>query len=102
MSGSYILSVWYISANTMASLQDQLLKAGLVDKNKANKVRKEKQKKARANRHSGAKSADEVKLAAQQELARKAERDRELNRRKQLDAENRAVQAQIRQLVQMN
>ena len=28
----------------MPSLQDQLLKAGLVDKNKANKVRKEKQK----------------------------------------------------------
>lgn len=86
----------------MASLQDQLLKAGLVDKNKANKAKKEKQKQAKASRKGGKKTADEIRLAAQQEQARKIDRDRELNRQKQLASNQKALKAQIRQLIQLN
>ncbi len=86
----------------MASLQDQLLKAGLVDKNKANKTKKEKQKQAKVSRKGGGKAANEIRLAAQQEQARKIEQDRELNRKKQIEANQKALLAQIRQLIQLN
>lgn len=86
----------------MASLQDQLLKAGLVDKNRANKAKKEKQKKAKAARASGAVISNEVSAAAQREQAKKIERDRQLNLQKQKESSLKAVAAQIIQLVEMN
>lgn len=86
----------------MASLQDQLLKAGLVDKNKANKAKKEKQKQAKAGRKGGEKTADEIRLAAEREQARKVERDRELNRQKQTQSNQKALMAQIKQLIDLN
>jgi len=86
----------------MASLQDQLLKAGLVDKNRANKAKKEKQKKVKAARGSGAAISNEVSALAQQELAKKVERDRELNLLRQKQSSLKAITAQIVQLVEMN
>lgn len=86
----------------VASLQDQLLKAGLVDKNRANKAKKEKQKKAKAARGSGAVISNEVSAAAQREQAKKIERDRQLNLQKQKESSLKAVAAQIIQLVEMN
>ena len=86
----------------MASLADQLLKAGLVDKNKANKAKKEKQKQANSSRKGGAKITNEAQLAAQKERDRKLERDRELNRQKQSQSNQKALLAQIKQLIEMN
>jgi len=86
----------------MASLQDQLLKAGLVDKNKANKAKKEKQKQVNSSRKGGAKITNEARLAAQKERDRKLERDRELNRQKQSQSNQKALLAQIKQLIEMN
>ncbi|RLA12560.1 MAG: DUF2058 domain-containing protein, partial [Gammaproteobacteria bacterium] len=86
----------------MASLQDQLLKAGLVDKNKANKAKKEKQKKVRAARGSGTSISNEASVAAQREQAKKTKLDRELNIQKQKKSSLKAVTAQIIQLVEMN
>lgn len=86
----------------MASLADQLLKAGLVDKNKANKAKKEKQKQANSSRKGGAKVTNEARLAAEKERARKVERDRELNLQKKNQADQKALLAQIKQLIQMN
>jgi hypothetical protein len=86
----------------MASLQDQLLKAGLVDKNKANKAKKEKQKKVRAARGSGTSISNEASAAAQREQAKKVERDRQLNIQKQNESSQKAIAAQIIQLVEMN
>ena len=86
----------------MASLQDQLLKAGLVDKNKANKAKKEKQKKSRTARGSGKTVANEAAIAAQREQQKKIERDRELNFQRQKESSQKAVAAQIIQLVEMN
>jgi len=86
----------------MASLQDQLLKAGLVDKNKANKSKKEKQKKARLARNSGTNITNETAIAAKREQEKKVERDRELNLQRQKESNQKAVAAQIIQLVEMN
>jgi len=86
----------------MASLQDQLLKAGLIDKNKANKASKDKQKQANLARRSGAKTDNAVKRQAQQERDRKLARDRELNLQKQQASSQKAIAAQVKQLIEMN
>lgn len=85
----------------MASLQDQLLKAGVIDQKKAKAIKKEKTKQAR-QQLKGKPVVDESKAAAQQALAAKAARDREINRQKEAEAEARALRAQIAQLVSMN
>lgn len=85
----------------MASLQEQLLKAGLADAKKAKQINKEKRKQAK-QAPKGQQQVDEAKLAAKQALAEKAERDRELNRQRQEQAEQRAIAAQIKQLIEMN
>ncbi len=85
----------------MPSLQEQLLKAGLADEKKAKQINKEKRKKARQMPH-GAGAGEEVKLATQQARAAKAEHDRELDRQQQARAEEKAIQAQIRQLIEVN
>ncbi len=85
----------------MSSLQDQLLKAGLTDAKKAKQLNKEKRKQARQV-PKGEQQADEVALAAKQAQAEKAERDRQLNQQKNAEAERRAIQAQIKQLIAVN
>lgn len=84
------------------SLQDQLLKAGLVDNTKANKAKKTKQKQTRQKQKNKVESKDEAKLAAQQAQAEKVARDRQLNRQRQAEAERKAITAQVRQLIVMN
>ena len=86
----------------MESLQEQLLKAGLVDKSRANKAKKEQQQQSKRARHSGAKTPSKVNTAAQQERAMRVERDRELNAKKQQQTEQKAAQAQIKQLIELN
>jgi len=85
----------------MASLQDQLLKAGIVDAGKAKKISKEKRKQAR-RQPKGHQQLDETRELAQRTQAEKAERDRELNRQQQAVNEKKAIQAQIIQLIKMN
>lgn len=86
----------------MASLQDQLLKAGLVDEKKAKKAKKDKRKQNKVAHKSKEQLVDETKLAAQQAKAEKAEKDRELNRQRQQEAEQKAFAAQVKQLIQVN
>jgi len=85
----------------MASLQDQLLKAGVVDKKKVKQVKREKHKTIKQTKGS-ATLADEVKEQARQALAEKTARDREINLQRQREAEARAIAAQVRQLIDMN
>ncbi|MDX1459007.1 MAG: DUF2058 domain-containing protein [Marinobacter sp.] len=85
----------------MASLQDQLLKAGLADEKKAKAIRQEKRKK-RKQQPKGAAEVNEAQLRAQKAREEKAERDRQLNLARQQEAEKKAIQAQIRQLVETN
>jgi uncharacterized protein YaiL (DUF2058 family) len=86
------------------SLQEQLLGAGLVDQKKAKAIKHEqrKQKKQTQPTKKGVVNVDEDKLRIEQERLAKVERDRALNRQKQEAAEERAVQAQIQQLIQSN
>lgn len=84
------------------SLQDQLLKAGLVDKKKANQIKKSKHKQARQKQKNRIGTADETRLAAEQARKEKAERDRQLNKRHRAEAEHKAIAAQVRQLIELN
>jgi uncharacterized protein YaiL (DUF2058 family) len=86
----------------MGSLQDQLLKAGLVDKNKAQQAKKEKQKKANMVRKSGAKVDNKSKAAAQEQQRKRAARDLELNQQRQQESQRKEIAAQIKQLVDVN
>ncbi len=85
-----------------SSLFDQLKKTGLVDDKKAHQAKKEKQKQAKQQKGKKAKPLAESKLRAQQALAEKVARDRELNQRRKQAAEQIAIAAQIKQLIQMN
>ncbi|MCW8890543.1 MAG: DUF2058 domain-containing protein [Sedimenticola sp.] len=84
------------------SLQDQLLKAGLVDKKKANQVRKEKKQQTKNAQKGHGKVTDETKQSAKAAQKAQAERDRQLNLQRKAEADKRALQAQIRQLIEMN
>ncbi len=85
----------------MPSLQEQLLQAGVVDKKKAQQLKKEKRKQAR-QQPKGEPQIDENRQQAKRALAEKAERDRATNREQQAAAEKKAIQAQVIQLIQMN
>lgn len=84
----------------MASLQDQLLKAGLIDAKKAKQANKEKRKETNLARRSNEEKVDEIKLSAEQARAEKAERDRELNRQRDEELKQKAIAAQIKQLIE--
>ncbi|MBD3670549.1 MAG: DUF2058 domain-containing protein [Gammaproteobacteria bacterium] len=81
------------------SFQDQFLKAGLVDKKKVKQAKKSKYDKQRKQTSD---EGDEAKRLAQQAMAEKAERDRELNARIKAEAEQKAIAAQVQQLIQSN
>ena len=86
----------------MASLQDQFLKAGLVDKNKAKLANQDKSKQKKVERRTGTQSVDEVRLAALETQRKNAERARELNAQRDAAATQKAIVAQIAQLVNKN
>ncbi len=83
------------------SLQQQLLKMGLVDEKKVKQAKKEKHKQAK-QQDKKAVVVDEAARLAQQAVAQKAERDRELNRQRKEEAERKALAAQVRQLIEVN
>ena len=82
------------------SLQDQLLQAGLGDAKKAKQLDKEKRRAKRTARKSKEAPVDETREAAQRSRAEKAARDRELNRARDAQAQERAIAAQITQLIE--
>jgi uncharacterized protein YaiL (DUF2058 family) len=90
----------------MSSLQEQLLKAGLVDKNRVNQADKEKQKRTNQARKSAGKSAakkvDPKKIAADKRHAERVARDRALDDKRKQALEQKAIVAQIKQLIETN
>jgi len=88
--------------NVAISLQEQLLKAGLVKEKQLRQSQSQKRKQTRQQQHSKAGVIDETKQAALQALAEKTERDRELARQNNKAAEAKAIAAQIRQIITMN
>jgi uncharacterized protein YaiL (DUF2058 family) len=83
------------------SLQDQLLKAGLVTEQQAKQVRSSKRKKSKQG---GGKSKPvaEARKQMQSAAVEKARRDRELNRRLQEEARRKAQENELRQLIHTN
>jgi hypothetical protein len=90
----------------MSSLQEQLLKAGLVDKTKVQQANKEKQKRGNQARKSAGKSAagkiDPKQVAAEKRHAERVARDRALNDKKKQALEQKAIAAQVKQLIETN
>lgn len=86
----------------MASLQEQFLKAGLVDKKKVKQANQEKSQQKKIERRTGTQTVDEVRLAALETQRKNAERARELNAQRDAAATQKAIQAQIVQMVQQN
>lgn len=84
----------------MPSLQDQLLKAGMVDAKKAKRIEKEKRKHAKQVKKGEAEPDDAIKRAAEQSKQDKLDKDREANRQQKALAEQKAIAAQVKQLIQ--
>lgn len=86
----------------MVSLQEQLLKAGLVDKKKAKVANQEKSKQQKIERRTGVQSENVAREAALEAQRQQAERARELNAQRDAAAAQKALAAQIAQMVQQN
>ena len=84
------------------SLQDQLLKAGLTDAKKAKKIKKDKQKQNNQQRRSNTELVDETKQQLQQARVDKVSRDRQLNEERKALADQKAIVAQVKQLIDVN
>ncbi len=83
------------------SLQDQLLKSGLVTKKKAKQAEREQQKNAKVKRETG-EFVDPAKEAAEKARLAKIEKDRKLNEERKAEADAKAIRAQIKQLIETN
>ena len=83
------------------SLQDQLLKAGLVDEQQVKQARSSKRKKGKK---AGGKvgSEDENRRRLREAAAEKARRDSELNRKHREEARRKAEANELRQLIHTN
>ncbi|MGB5737692.1 MAG: DUF2058 domain-containing protein [Thiohalocapsa sp.] len=81
------------------SLQDQLLKAGLVSEQRAKQTQTKKRKQKRAG---GGGGGDAAQQEAAKAAAQKRERDRELNRQRDEEAKHKAELVALWQLVRDN
>lgn len=82
--------------------QDQLLKAGIVSKKQVHKAKQEKNQQKKQQRSNKQNVVDENKLKVQQAAEEKVRRDRELNKKKQDQARQKALSAEIDQLITDN
>ncbi len=84
------------------SIQEQLLKAGLVDKKQAKKADHEKRVKNKKKRKLGDSFEDRDKLRLQQQQAERAKQDQKLNAERNQQAQQKADLAAAQQLVAAN
>jgi uncharacterized protein len=82
------------------SLADQLLGAGLVDQKKVQKAKQEKRKETRQQHKSKTVLPDETQVRLAQERAEKAERDRKLNLQRVEAEQQKAMRAQVKQMLE--
>jgi len=82
--------------------QDQLIKTGLVSKKQIHSAKKAKNQKSKQQRSSNEVSVDETKLKIQQAATEKSKLDKELNQKKELQAQQKANSAAINQLITSN
>lgn len=82
------------------SLQDQLISTGLIDKKKAKKITAEQHKNKRKQR--GSVAPQHTQKVSHEASNANTQRDKELNRQRQAQSEQKAIAAQIRQIVHAN
>jgi uncharacterized protein len=86
----------------MSSLQDQLLKAGLIDSKKAKNIQKEQRKQTKVQHKTKEKAVDPIKAAAEEARLQKLQKDQALNVQRNEQAHRKAIVAQINQLISLN
>ena len=86
----------------MSSFQDQLLKAGVVDAKKVRKAKQDQHKAQKRHKQKESVVTNESKVAAAKAQAEKVAHDRKLNEERQAAAKAKAIQAQIKQLIDLN
>lgn len=89
----------------MASLQDQLLKAGMVDKKKAKQIAQQKKKQAKKQakeRPKGSQVINETRDQAQKSIDNKKMQGKASNLARQKESDIKSVNAQIKQLITLN
>lgn len=86
----------------MVSLQEQLLKAGLVDQKKLKRVKQDKSQQRKTELRTGTQSVDETRLAVLEAQQKQREAVRELNAKRDAEARKKAIHAQIVQMVQQS
>jgi uncharacterized protein YaiL (DUF2058 family) len=84
------------------SLQDQLLKSGLVNQTKLKQVKAEKRKQTRKQQKNKITIENEAKQLAEKTRAEQAEKDRLLNEQRNLQAAKKQQANQVAQLIEAN
>jgi len=84
------------------SLQEQLIKSGLVSAGQAKAVKSEKHKQVKQQQHNKTVTVAEAKEQAQKARLEQAERDRELNQERKQEEERKQLAAQVKQLIEQN
>lgn len=80
------------------SLQEQMLKLGLVNEQKLRQTKHEQRNQEKQRK--GPPPAEERRQQVQKTQIEKAERDRELNRKRQEETERKALAAQVKQMIE--
>jgi uncharacterized protein YaiL (DUF2058 family) len=84
------------------SLQEQLLKSGLVSSALAKSAKSDKHKQTQQQRKNNITIVDEAKELVKKAQSEKVERDRELNQLKTQQEEQKHLIAQVKQLIELN
>lgn len=86
----------------VGSLQDQLLGAGLVNKQKAKNIQTAKKKAVKQSRANNTQMVNEASTLADKARDEQRRKSQSLNDKHKLEVEQKAVQAQIRQMIVLN
>jgi uncharacterized protein YaiL (DUF2058 family) len=84
------------------TLQEQLLKSGLVSAAKAKSIKSDKRKQTQQQRKNKVEVLDEAKDLVQKTQAEKIEKDRALNQIRQQQDEQKQLAAQVKQMIELN
>lgn len=83
----------------MASLQDQLMKSGLINKQKAKQAQTEKRRKAKQKKKKGTIEVSDVQIAINEQKAQQKQQDLDKNRETQAQLDVRAAHGKLIQMI---
>jgi len=83
----------------MASLQEQLMNSGLIDKQKAKQAQTEKRRKAKQKKKKGSVVVSDLQKAVQEKAERQKQQDLERNKQTQEELAKRAAHGKLIQMI---